>query len=165
MSPETSKMDIFARAKAHFQHRVGEWFMGGISASLGVYLLLNPSAYAVNPSFTEFRNHITQPVLGWACLLVGVLRLSVLLINGLWRPSPHLRAVCAWAGVFFWLYMCFGITYSPDPAVSLVVWPWLIILELTSTFNAMTDARISDLKARQVKRMVEGLEHGAVRSR
>lgn len=142
-------MTIFLRLRQHFQVRFAEWIMAGIVFSLGWSLLTEPNTFAVNPIFTEIKRWISQPVLGMFCLMfLGLGRAAVLTINGMWRQSPHLRALMAFAGCFFWLDLCFGLSHSGHQPISISVYQWFILIEARTVYVAMKDARVADERAK-----------------
>lgn len=145
---EMNFMTLILRMKTHFQVRICEWLMAAILFSWGIQLLGQPTMFADNQLFVQIRTWISQPALGFLCLFYAIARAAVLVINGAWRPSPHLRALAAFIGAGFWLQISFGIAHSGRIPISLAVYPWFIILEGWTVFRAATEARVADERAR-----------------
>lgn len=136
-------MKVLLSVQQHFQVRIAEWLMAAITFSWGVHLLCYTDVYLTNPIFSDIRDWIGQQVLGFLCLGLGSFRAILLIINGAWRRSPHLRAAFAGVTAFFWLEMCFGLYHSSKHPILLPTIAWFILLEIWSVFRAESDAKLA----------------------
>lgn len=141
---------IVVRFQQTFPLRVAEWAAAGILITLGVVLLNNPEIFGL-VQHEAMRRLAPQPVWGWACFVVGLIRFMALVINGAWRASPHIRAVCAFMSCFVWLQFSLGLAASSVVTTGLAVYPWLLLLDIHNVFRASADARLADERARAGK--------------
>lgn len=141
-----------------FPLRVIEWMAAGILMTWGI-VLLGPSDVFANPAFAGLAQLGHENTWGMACFVVGFVRFMALVINGAWRPSPHIRMVMAFVSCFFWLQISLGMFSTGVATTGIAVYPWILLADIYSTFRASADARASDEKARQ--RKGEGAREGA----
>ena len=83
---------------------------------------------------------------GTACILIGGARLAFLFVNGLWRRSPHLRLLGAFAACFFWFQITAGFVFAGTWSTGLAIYPVLFLLDFYNILRAATDAAIVDHK-------------------
>lgn len=138
---------IVVRFQQTFPLRVSEWVMAVILVNIGFVLLLNPEIFAL-PQHSAMARWANVYVWGWGCLLMGAVRFAVLVINGAWRASPHIRAVTAFLACFVWLEILLGLGASGVASIGLAVYPWFLVLDTYNVFRAASDAREADDKAR-----------------
>lgn len=88
--------------------RALEWLTSAVLLSFSMILLLPGNSFGPSSAwigFVEFGlNEVSVAV---PVMLLAILRMSALLINGMWRKSPVLRMVGAAFGAF-----CFGLITS-----------------------------------------------------
>lgn len=138
----------------HFAARAAEWALAAVIFLWGWVLLL-PHATFDLPAYHIMRAMAPETVWGFACVLIGVVRLGALVVNGTFantaysRWSPHVRMGMSFLSVFFWysVTMTF-LTGSSPPGTGLAVYPVLLALEIYCTFRAARDSRNSDDAAR-----------------
>lgn len=60
---------------------------------------------------------VIAPEYVWAAwsLSIGAIRMIALYINGSWRRTPLIRAVCAMLGLIWWVVLGFLFNVSADP--------------------------------------------------
>jgi hypothetical protein len=131
-----------------FPVRVTEWLVAGImfSWSLACWKM-TPEAWA-QPTFSGLAQFADQNTWAFFAFWIGVIRLAALTINGAWRPSPHLRAGCAFLACFMWLQISLGLMTSDAASTGIAVYPWLLLADIYNVFRASHDARLSDERAR-----------------
>lgn len=147
-------MQVVLRIQEHFQVRIAEWLMAGVMFSWGAHLLIFPHTFMDNRMFTDIRQYISEPIMGYGTLMYGIARAVLLVINGAWRPSPHLRALLAAGSSFFWLQIFFGVAHTMRDSIIQSLIPWFILVEFWSVMHAMNDARHVDDKYRAIKASV-----------
>lgn len=138
---------IIVRFQKTFPLRVAEWLMAGVLITWGVILLAAPGVFLA-PQHSTMRQMAPQDIWGTACLVMGLIRWAALTINGAWRASPHVRAVCAFFSCFFWLVISYGLAGSGVVTTGLAVYPWFLLLDVYNVFRAASDAREADDRAR-----------------
>lgn len=135
--------DSFAAA---FFPRRSEWVAASLLLALGVTMTDNAEIV----TFAKPLHGVTRlltPQWIWPLLIVfAVVRLSVLLINGAWRRSPHARGITAFVSCFFWTQLTLYFALSPNPLFSsLFILPgaWLVT-DMLNILYAFRDARTVD---------------------
>lgn len=141
---------IVVRFQKTFPLRVSEWAMSAVLVNLGVLILCNPEVFE-QPQHAAMARMAGPYIWGWACLVMGVVRATALIINGAWRASPHIRALTAFLSCFIWLEITFGLASSQIVALSLAVYPWFLLLDTYNVFRASSDARAADDRAKAAK--------------
>ena len=127
-----------------FPHRSSEWGLAAMLFLWGVVLLLDPGIFARSCAYHGMDDLLSQR--GWAmlCLMTGWLRLVMLGVNGLWRRSPHLRAIGAFVGSVFWFQITMSFIQSDTVSTGLAVYPVLFLLDAYNVFRAVNDAGQAD---------------------
>jgi len=82
-----------------------------------------------------------QPIWGAAALALGMLGWVALAINGFWRATPFIRALCAFLRGFLWLTIIIGLALSGEPTTGLAVYPWILALDIWNIYRSASDAR------------------------
>jgi hypothetical protein len=98
---------------------------------------------------------------GWACLLVGTVRLVALAVNGAWVPPTfHIRSVTSALSCFFWFSISLGMAVTGAATTGLAVYPWLLVGDLVCLYRTARDYRVSIL----AMRVADGEVNAASRS-
>jgi hypothetical protein len=141
---------IVIRLGKHFRIRRSEWLLAGCTFALGFVYLVRPGLF--DPKwFTTMRLIMSQQAWGWLALLVGMMRLTVLFINGAWRASPHLRCLGAQISCALWMTL-FASSISSEAIVqSTGFWVLFFVFDAFSAIDAAGDARLEDEKARATR--------------
>jgi len=142
---------IIYSLKQHFPARISEWFNGAILSCWGSYLLLHPNLFqepGVGRIFSRMESMVwvdlnAESVWGLVALLVGLLRLVSLFINGAWSRTPLLRLLTAAISAFVWTQVAIGLFGVPN--TGLVVYPWLVVIDLVAAYRAGRDVALSEM--------------------
>lgn len=133
--------DNFASA---FFPRLSEWACATAVFGVGVVLHVNADLME-NLQSNAYQLMLTiGPQATWAKALIifGICRLLVLLINGAWRRSPHLRAVMAILSCFP-LYTI-AMSFLPVFGIAMV-FAWIFLgMDVINAVRAAGDARTVD---------------------
>jgi len=135
-----------------FPGRASEWALGLMLFNWSVVLTANPDLFAERPACDAFAAIMEQSAWALLCLTVGGTRLIVLAINGAWRRSPHLRALCAFASCFFWFQITVGLAQSDSLGTGMAIYPVLILLDAFNAIRTMGEAGLSDAIHKRVAR-------------
>jgi hypothetical protein len=129
-----------------FPTRASEWALGLTLFLWSGVLTFNEDLFLINPSFVALSRVAPQPTWAILCMMVGGGRLMMLLVNGAWRRSPHLRAFAAFLSCFFWFEISVGLWQSSPYGIGtgLAVYPVLFLLDVYNVFRASGDAGASD---------------------
>jgi hypothetical protein len=133
--------DNFAAA---FFPRLSEWACAVAVFGVGIVLHYNADLM-VNAKSTAYALMLSiGSQTTWAAALItfGIVRLLVLLINGAWRKSPHLRSVMAILSCFP-LYTI-AMSFLPVFGISVVFASVFLGMDIVNAVRAAGDAKISD---------------------
>lgn len=130
-----------------FPTRASEWALGLMLFLWSVVLIFNADLFASTPSYRVLAQVMPQTTWALLCLIAGGGRLVMLVINGHWRRSPHLRAGAAFISCFFWFQISIGILQAGTFGTGLAIYPVLFALDVYNVFRASGDAGSSDRKS------------------
>jgi len=132
-----------------------EWLCAGLNIGMGILFMLNPTLMAVNyKAYSVMLAFMTQHQ--WANFMVifGAARIIVLIVNGAWRKSPHIRSFMA-------VVSCLPLwtaAWSFTPYFGLAMlgyWAWLIT-DIINAVVASSDAKESDSRAKHERSISNG---------
>lgn len=133
----------FDHFRETFPFRVAEWFMSVIMIGWGL-VLLHPEYDAAASSWADtLFGRVAPEVFGILCLVVGLIRFSALLINGLWWRTPFARLVTTFAANFLWVLIVFGLAASDTLSTGWAVYPVFVVIECYNAFRSADDSRKS----------------------
>lgn len=139
---------VIVKLTKSFPIRVMEWLLAGIMLSWSLVCWnLRPDEWH-QPIFSGLAALADQNTWAFMAFWIGVIRLAALMINGAWRPSPHLRAAGAFLTCFMWLQLTLGLLGAEIRGVGIAIVPWLLLADIYNVFRASNDARLSDDRAR-----------------
>lgn len=141
-------MMVFAHIRDRFSDafypRLSEWFAAVLLMTIGWVLMMNADLMATAKTNTYQLMLLIATQETWSVIMriFALARLIVLVVNGAWRRSPHLRAICALLTMFFWTQISlsaastFGLLFAFAAAV--------LALEFFNMVRAARDARTVD---------------------
>lgn len=134
------------RILASARSRSSEWFASLMMLALGLVMTF-PAWRLDTESFDQIEE--IAPLHTWAVALIvlSVVRMAALILNGGWRPSPHLRCFCAVLSCFLWGDMSLGLMNGILTAGFAFSVPALGF-EIGHAYAAAGDARVHDRVAR-----------------
>lgn len=123
-----------------FEARASEWALAWMTVSLGIVSLINPQLFET-PGFNKIVR-IAEPMV-WMIgfMTVGILRLSVLFINGMWWRTPHFRCAFAFLTCFLWFNVSIGLAVNQSFGLAIV--PWLFLLDAYNSIRSGKEAGIA----------------------
>ena len=127
--------------------RLSDWGLGAILLLFGIILLSPYNTFSTSRVYDMMAGIAPEDVWGLVCLLIGGGRLAVLLINGLWRRSPHLRAAAAVLSCCIWTLVALSLLDAGTFSTGLAAYPVFVCMDLFSAYRAAVDARVSDDEA------------------
>lgn len=133
--------DSFAAA---FFPRVPEWTAAGVIFALGWMLAVNPDRMTTGTGQGYLLMLAIAEQASWSYLLMayGFGRLVILLINGAWRRSPHLRAITAGLSCFLWTQI--ALSFLSTFGFAFIFACSFVVMDIINVLRAMGDARIVD---------------------
>jgi hypothetical protein len=147
-----SRRDMLISLHEHFKVRVMDWLLSAILLSWGFTLFsVDPRIWAL-PTYSglHFASQTTWAVVATG---IGLARLIALFINGSLRRSPHARLIGAFLTIFIWVQLSLGIFYGDIVGPGIAVFPWLAFADMFNVYRAAMDARTSDNRASQQRRL------------
>lgn len=141
-------MMIFAHIRSNFAAaffpRLGEWFCALVLFSIGWMLAVNEELMltAGRQGYALLLSIATQPTWATALIVFGLARLVILLVNGAWRRSPHLRAFSAFISCFFWTQIV--LSFAPTFGFAFIMACGWLGSDVMNVMRAMRDARTVD---------------------
>lgn len=136
----------FKSLQETFEARASEWALTGVMISMSLVFLLNEEMF-YRSSFEGMRN-IFNSRYGWAAILavVGLTRLSVLIINGSHWRTPHMRSLTAFLSAGVWFLFCAG--FARNGSIMLAIAPWIFLLDAYNAKRASHEAGKSEYMQR-----------------
>ena len=135
---------IAASFRKTFPGRQTEWLLTSVLIGWAAMLIINPDMFRTTATYANFGEIMSQSMWAMACLYVGVARLAVLIINGAWRRSPHLRAGLAFLTCLFWYQITVGMLQSGTLSTGLAVYPAFFLFDAINVIRSMGDAAVTD---------------------
>lgn len=133
-----------------FEARASEWMLTGAVLSLAAVFLFNREMF-YGEAFEGLRSiNSNQNFWTAAFAIVGMVRLSVLLVNGHYYRTPHGRAVTAFLSGGVWFMLCVG--FARNGSVLIALSPWIFFLDMYNTVRAAKEAGKSEFNHRYSKR-------------
>jgi hypothetical protein len=136
--------------KKTFPVRASEWALALMLLNWSIVLSASPELFETNEAYLPLLALMTQNTWALLCFIAGGGRLIVLLINGSWRRTPHLRAFGAFASCFFWVQISIGFAQADIWGTGMAIYPVLLLLDMYNVIRAITDAAIVDRHFKEV---------------
>lgn len=130
---------LIVEMKRHFQMRALEWWSAGLMASWGFYSLLVPGMYEANYAMHGLLLFAPQHIWGLMTFIVGMGRVTALLINGFWYRTPAIRWLCSMLSALVWFLVTSALVNAPILNPGVVVYGWHIIADIYSAFRSASD--------------------------
>jgi hypothetical protein len=142
-----------------FEARASEWMLTGATLSLAFVFFLNIKMF-YSEAFEGLRE-INNNRFFWSLTLfvVGAIRLSVLLINGSYYRTPHMRSITAFFCAGIWFMMI--IAFARNGSMMIAIAPWIFFLDAYNTVRAAREAGTSEFRHRYI--MKQGSANGPTR--
>lgn len=134
-----------ASLRETFPARASEWALAFMVFNISIVFTLNEDFFASNPvALAGLERIMSQPSWAYLCYALGGGRLLVLMVNGAWRRSPHLRAAGAFLSTGFWFLILSGFWATGTFGFVMAIAPVLLLLDTYNTLRAIGEAGISD---------------------
>lgn len=130
---------LLLHIRAHLRPRLMEWMHSIMLVLWGSILLRPDDTFGSSPAFVGLARIASEDVWAWTVIGVGLLRVTALLINGLWRPSYTVRAVTSFLSLFIWFTISLGLLASPHATTGLAIYPVLCLFECVNLYYSTLD--------------------------
>lgn len=127
-----------------FPTRKSEWVLGFMLIAWGAVVAANPGYFETRPALSYLLKFASQHTWASAAFGVGLLRVSMLMINGTWRRSPHLRAMGSFLAAGVWFFIGAGLYQSGQAITGLVLYGGLFVQDALNFYTSMGEAASSD---------------------
>jgi hypothetical protein len=146
---------IHVKLSSHWRVRRSEWLLSLCTLTLGIVYLNVPGLF--DPRYFGMMMAL-MPQRGWGVLAtgVGLFRMTLLLINGAWRASPHGRVLGAQVSCFMWSMLFMSAIAADRIVQSVGFWLLFFVFDAFSAVDAAGDARMADEKARSARLQADG---------
>lgn len=125
-----------------------EWVQATGMVSWGLMALASPDLFVLQEFFHPLLVVMSQTAWGSLAALVGIIRLTFLVINGAWRPSAHIRALGCAMGVMLWSALFISALGLDWLTPTSAIYAMLLGLDLLSLWFSAGDAKLADLSAK-----------------
>lgn len=130
---------------ATFPARASEWALALALLNCGMIMTLNRELFAENPeSYRALAHLASQHTWAVACLMGGMFRFCMLGVNGMWRRSPHLRALGAFVACLFWFLISYGLLQTASFGLVTAIVPVLLLLDSYNAVRALGEGAVVD---------------------
>lgn len=133
---------IIVRFSDHFRYRRTEWLLAVSMVVIGLSYSLIPDLFDT----TYFTTMLAiMPQEQWALLVLslGVMRVTMLAINGAWRATPIFRTIGAVFGTMLWMTLFVSSVSSTRIVQSVGLWLLFCIFDTLAASDAAGDVRIA----------------------
>jgi hypothetical protein len=125
-----------------------EWLLAIAMLMWGPILWNDPELFS-RPNYSQFGAVMSQEVWAWTCFVLGAGRIGVLLWNGAYRRTPHMRVVLSLICMVFWYQITLSFWQSAvagavAPSTWMSAYPIYFVFEFVNIFRASRDAKIAD---------------------
>lgn len=129
---------------AAFFPRLSEWSCASCLLALGFMLSKNPDLMSTSKTQAYQLMQLIATQATWAAVMkvFALIRLTILVVNGAWRRSPHLRSVSAFLTCFFWTQIT--LSFLPTFGFAFIFALWILLQDFANSVRAARDARIVD---------------------
>lgn len=132
-----------------FRERLPEWVTSATLVFWGLIVLTETSDLWTQQYFSVLANIAEQRTWGMITLILGSLRLVALAVNGIWRPTAHIRALGAMCGMLVWTAIILSYIALPWNPPALATKSALWVLDLSALWFAAGDAKVADTLAKK----------------
>ena len=140
----------FESLKESFEARASEWSLTGVMVSLALAFLFNEGLFYRDT--LEGMRDIINSRFAWITIMsfVGLTRFAVLIVNGAYWRTPHLRSLTAFlsAGIWFLFFMGF----VRNGSLMMAIMPWVFLLDAYNAKRAGREAGKSEFQQRYIRK-------------
>lgn len=110
----------------------------------GIILVLPMDTFSTSITFRVLASVIKEETLGVLMIVLGVLRLTALLVNGMIpRFTPLVRIGGAFIGCFVWFFISVSFAESGVISTWIAAWPLAFFAEFRNLYKAARDLRLA----------------------
>lgn len=144
------------RLRGKFRERAPELVTSIGMLWWGMITMVVPDLFD-QPFFYPLSLFMAQPFWGIMASTIGLLSFISLAINGLWRPTAHLRAICSIFKVAVWSTLLLASLTTEGRILGVPTFAMLVSLDLLALWWAAGDARLADDIAAKYRKSRNGI--------
>lgn len=144
--------------REHFPQRVSEWVLTVAILGWSAVLAGSESTFAHAPAFSELARLADEGTWALICFIVGMIRLTALVVNGTFRQfpySPHLRGLASFIACIFWGQIALGMMaawlISGAAGTGMVIYFAVMVQDCWNLFRAWADVGASRAGVKHVR--------------
>lgn len=136
--------------KTTFDARAAEWALAVAMLNLGLAFTYNTTLFTSSSAWDALAAFASQETWALACTTLGGTRLLILMINGAWWRTPHLRALMAFLSCFIWWQLAHDLV--PNFSLGFAIIPPVLVLDAYNAIRAASEAGVAQfIQRRKVK--------------
>lgn len=140
-------MIIVTRFRGKVRERFPEWVTSIGMLWWGLVALFLPALFN-QPYFYPLSIFMSQPYWALTSIAIGAGGIVSLVVNGIWRPTAHLRAIFSVFKIGIWTTLLLASATTPGRQLGVPTFGMLMALDIAALWWAAGDARLSDDLAR-----------------
>ena len=144
---------LIVRFRETFRERMPEWGCAAAQTVWGL-IVLQPEPLFNRPFFAPLARIASEEAWGWSAFLIGIMSLTVLLINGAWWRTPVFRQIGCIFRIALWAGLAVGALSVEWGSPAIAYLALLFVMDTASLSFAAQDAQRASSRRR------EGLEYG-----
>lgn len=148
-------MIIVKRFRGKFRERFPEWVTSIGMLWWGIVALLIPELFQ-QAYFFPLNILMAQPFWALAAMVIGAGSIISLLVNGVWRPTAHFRALCSVLKIGIWTTLLLASATAPGRQLGIPTFGMLMAFDIAALWWAAGDARLADDLAKKNKQVTNG---------
>jgi hypothetical protein len=144
---------IIIAKKYSFRERCPEWILAIGLMVWGLMIATHPSLFSTS-FYQPLVSVMSQASWATITILIGLIRLIALTINGVWRPTAHLRAAGAVGGILIWSSLfIISVLNSYARAPGIGTYGMLLAFDFFALWWAAGDAKLVDEIAKRQREL------------
>jgi hypothetical protein len=143
-------MIIVKHFRGKFRERFPEWVTSIGMLWWGLVAFIIPELFN-QPYFYPLSLFMSQPYWALTSIFIGTLGCIALLINGIWRPTSHFRAIVSVLKIGVWTTLLLASATTPGRQLGIPTFAMLMAFDTAALWWAAGDARLAYDLAKKTK--------------
>lgn len=154
--PKEKEMIIVGKFRGKTRERFPEWVTSIGIFWWGVVAFLLPGLFESQIYFYPLSVIMAQPFWAIAAIFTGIVGFISLMINGIWRPTAHMRAISSILKITLWTTLMLAAASTDGRQLGVPTFGMLMSLDIMALWWAAGDARLADDLAKKQKQVIDG---------
>jgi hypothetical protein len=147
---------ISKKLRGKFRERAPEWVTSFGILWWGLIVFTIPGLFEASNFYYPLSLIMNQFFWGITASVVGFGSIASLLINGVWRPTAHLRAIFSILKITIWASLLLAALSTDGRILGVPTFSMLLSLDIMALWWAAGDARLADDIAAKKKKITNG---------